>query len=560
MGTDGRAVLLARLRRALLGLGPQLGPLAQLRIRVLQPATRLVQLPHRLLGRGQLLLDQRDRALSAVGQLGGRALRGLRCVALGERAGDPVGVLPLQPGGRRGLGGAGQRAVLGPFGGLGAGPRGAQPGGVPGHLGLGPGAVGLGALGVPGGALGQCGGLLQLAGAAHLGPGAQGLVLGPQAGTPPVQLLQPGFGLGQCGAGGLELLVGGVQFGAQRLVAGVLRAGRAGLAPGGHPGVAAVVLEEARRGALGGRHDRQLLLLLVQRAERLGDIGDDRLVHRRQRLGQRLGERLLAGALGQLRLAQLHQQVHQRRVALFAETEQRLVHRPAVRPGRVVHQPAPVQGLGQPVAGDRRPGGVEQPESAVGRVGADLAGIDDPAVMDDSAVGDEVPVPRDAPAADCLQSATEGGVAGVAVLVEAAELDPAVAEALGVRVLAAEQQVPLHPLLRIGVRLDPVRGEVAVQQERQGQREHLGLAGAVVATEQQPAVAEVELLDVVVEEVDQADPQRLPAGAARRRQRRLDGGAHRVPSFLRFAVAVLRALGALRALWPGSSSTVSPTR
>ena len=98
-----------------------------------------------------------------------------------------------------------------------------------------------------------------------------------------------------------------------------------------------------------------------------------------------------------------------------------------------------------------------------------------------------------------------------AVAVAAAELQPRVAEPLGMRVLAAEQQVPLHPLLRVGVRLDPVRGQVAVQQERQRQREHLRLAGAVVAAQQQPAVAEPELLLVVVEEVDQPGAQRLPA-------------------------------------------------
>jgi hypothetical protein len=60
-----------------------------------------------------------------------------------------------------------------------------------------------------------------------------------------------------------------------------------------------------------------------------------------------------------------------------------------------------------------------------------------------------------------------------------------------------------------------VRGQVAVEQERQEQREDLGLAGAVVAAQQEPAVVEPELLHVVVEEIDEPGPQWLPAGPLR---------------------------------------------
>lgn len=80
------------------------------------------------------------------------------------------------------------------------------------------------------------------------------------------------------------------------------------------------------------------------------------------------------------------------------------------------------------------------------------------------------------------------------------------------RVVTAEEEVPFHPLAGVTVRLHPSRAQVAVEQEGQGQREHLGLAGAVVASQQQASVAEVELLHVVVEEVDEPDPQGLPAG------------------------------------------------
>jgi hypothetical protein len=61
-----------------------------------------------------------------------------------------------------------------------------------------------------------------------------------------------------------------------------------------------------------------------------------------------------------------------------------------------------------------------------------------------------------------------------------------------VRVRTAPQQVPLPPLVRVGVRLEPARREVAVEQERQRQRQHLRLAGAVVPAQQQPPIDEGE--------------------------------------------------------------------
>jgi hypothetical protein len=91
----------------------------------------------------------------------------------------------------------------------------------------------------------------------------------------------------------------------------------------------------------------------------------------------------------------------------------------------------------------------------------------------------------------------------IPVLVQTAELQPGVAGPLVVGVLAAEQQVPLHPLAAVAVRLDAVRRELAVQQERQRQCEHLRLTGAVVAAQQQPTVVEPEFLIVVVEDVHQ---------------------------------------------------------
>ena len=76
---------------------------------------------------------------------------------------------------------------------------------------------------------------------------------------------------------------------------------------------------------------------------------------------------------------------------------------------------------------------------------------------------------------------------------------------------AAHEQVPAHPLAGVAVGLDARRLDLGIEEERQGQRQHLGLAGTVVAPEQKMAVAEPELLAVVVVELDEAQAQRLPA-------------------------------------------------
>lgn len=137
------------------------------------------------------------------------------------------------------------------------------------------------------------------------------------------------------------------------------------------------------------------------------------------------------------------------------------------------------------------------------------------------------------------------------------------------RVLAAEQEVPLHALAGVGVGFDAARGQVAVEEEGQGEGEDLGLAGAVVAAQQQAAVLEVELLGVVEEEVHQSGAQRLPAGPAGAGQighgsdggrRRMAGGGesggHRCV-VLGWVVLGWAVLG--RGVFPGSSTTVSPT-
>ncbi len=292
--------------------------------------------------------------------------------------------------------------------------------------------------------------LLQFSGAAHLGALAQGRVLGPQACPGLFQGGDPFLGRRPLllGAGLLGLRFGEVPL--KVLVAGVLAAGEAGAPAGGDPGVAPVVVQEGGGGPLGGGGGRQFLLLLVQGAEGLGHVGDDRLVHGRQGLGEGPGQRCLVGALGQLRLAQLDEQVDQGAVALLAESEECLVDGPAVGPGLVVHHAVSGDGLGEPVPGQGRAGGVEQAE---GRRGL-LDGVARAVV--DALARERVPVAGDAPPADCLESAGQRSEMPLAAgPVESAELDPGVAEPLGVRMLAAEEQVPLHPLAGVSVGLDP---------------------------------------------------------------------------------------------------------
>ena len=144
----------------------------------------------------------------------------------------------------------------------------------------------------------------------------------------------------------------------------------------------------------------------------------------------------------------------------------------------------------------------------------DARSVDQREVLADALVCDEKPVCGDPAALHRLHAAADRAERGAA-LAASAELEPRVAEPLIVRMLATEKQIPLHPFARVGVGLDAVCGEVAVEQERKRERQHLRLAGPVVAAQQQSPVAERELLLVVVEEIDEPQPQRLPALAGR---------------------------------------------
>ena len=113
-----------------------------------------------------------------------------------------------------------------------------------------------------------------------------------------------------------------------------------GLALGRHLRVPAVVAEEVGRRLLRLGEGAQRVALLVETAERLGDGRHEARTERGQCLGERPGQQLLVRLLRQLRLAQLDQQVDQGLVAVRAEAEQVLVHRPAVVGRPVVDEAA----------------------------------------------------------------------------------------------------------------------------------------------------------------------------------------------------------------------------
>ena len=178
---------------------------------------------------------------------------------------------------------------------------------------------------------------------------------------------------------------------------------------------------------------------------------------------------------------------------MLAEPEQGFIHRPPVISGPVVYEPLSIDRLAQLFPRERHPAGGQEME-----------------LLADALRCDEEPVACDAPASDGFQAAADRAEAGAPVSDAASELEPRVPQAFRMGMPAAQEQIPLHLLLPVAVRLYAVRRELAVQQERQRQCQHLGLAGSVVAAQQQPAVVEPELLGVVVEHVDQTGPQRLP--------------------------------------------------
>ncbi len=432
--------------------------------------------------------DLVERGGAVVGDRGHRPPQGRR-VGQGTGPGRSVGVGVGGRGLRGGPGGLRQRVLAVRRRGLGGRSGRRQPGAAA-HVGVaGCGQAPVGGFGPLLRGLGLLTGPVQLAQFRCLGELlADRLQLVPAA----AHLFQSVRRLPLRRLGGLGELADLAEPAAGVLVGGVRGAQLPGLAPGCHAGVAGIADAEPVDVVVGVLQRAQFVTLLLQVVEARGGVGEQAGIQRRECLRQCPGEQHRIGALGQLRLPKLDQQVDQSAVAVGAELEQPFVEQAPVVLGGAHDVAAVADRIHEPVAAERGAGGGDQRQ-----------------VDADPPVGDEEPAVGDAPTRDRLHRDPGGEEELVTGFVDAAELDPRVAEAFGVA--AAQEEVPLHPLVLVAVRLDPVRGELAVQQQGQGERQHLRLAGPVVPPPQQPAVAEPELLAVVMEKVEQSDPQRLPA-------------------------------------------------
>ena len=84
------------------------------------------------------------------------------------------------------------------------------------------------------------------------------------------------------------------------------------------------------------RQFRQLGAVFLELVHRVGHVAQQIVRQRRQRFGQRARQTVFIGTLRQLRLAQLDQRIHQRRIAHFAKMKQTLVDGAPVSAGRVI--------------------------------------------------------------------------------------------------------------------------------------------------------------------------------------------------------------------------------
>lgn len=305
-------------------------------------------------------------------------------------------------------------------------------------------------------------------------------------------------------AGGLPLQRGVARL-ARSVELGLGLPHRARLPPALQARVIAIALIEAGHGLPQFLEPLELVSVFLELAHGICDIGEQVGRQRWQGFAQRIRQQALIGLLGELRLAQLDQRVDQGVVALLAEVEQALVHGPAVAARIVEYLAGILEALAQPLFGEHDTLLADKPQV--------LAHAERLATVLD----DEVPGVDVGARSDCEKTGAECEEVLAVVGVAPAELDPRIART---PLLHAEQQVPGHPLTGITIRLDARGLDLGVEQERQCQRQNFGFAGAVIAPQQEVAVPEPELLAVEMEQLDEAEPERLPAPPLRPRQRR----------------------------------------
>ncbi len=219
-----------------------------------------------------------------------------------------------------------------------------------------------------------------------------------------------------------------------------------GSPPRRHPGVAPVPLEEVLD-ALARRAKRvEGRTIGLEAPERLGHVGDDGGRDRRQGLAEGGRQPSLVELTGELRLAQLDEEIDERAVAVLTELEERPVDGPPVRRGRREDLAAIADRLGQALSRQGRAGRALKEER-----------------LADSPAGDEQPFAHEPAALDGTESRAQRQVVTGAVLVATTQLEPGVAEPV---LVLAEQQVPLDAFRGIAVGLEAMRRGLAVEQER----------------------------------------------------------------------------------------------
>src|SRR3990167_142851 len=202
----------------------------------------------------------------------------------------------------------------------------------------------------------------------------------------------------------------------------------------------------------------------------------------------------------QLRLAQLDQGVHQRFIALGPYLEQAFIDRAAVAVGGL-------ENLASTLSFNR---------FAQALPGKDhLLLIGEPDILANAGIGTVWPTFKDEKPTVYLrfahrsrQAGTQGEVVRNPICGPATKFDPGVANA---SLIGTHQQVPGHFFAVVTIGLNARWPQLGIEQERQGERKHLGLACSVVASQEQMAIPEPEFLAVVVKEFAQPQPQRLPA-------------------------------------------------
>ena len=259
-----------------------------------------------------------------------------------------------------------------------------------------------------------------------------------------VQALLVRLVAGDSGAGLVEFRLRGVHVAAGVVEIGLRLPQCSCTAPGGDLRVPPIASPERSDCLAHGLDLLQVPPDVIELAHGFGDILERRAIERTQRVGQRFREAPLVRILGQLRLAQLNQGVDQRIIPLGPQSKQPLIHGASIGLGVGEHLAMGADGFDQAVSRQRG-----------------LLRRGQPKTRADALFGDEEPRFGTGSAGNRAQAAAQGQCQHPPGAVAPPELHPGVADAA--LVALAHQQVPLHALAAVPVRLDAGRAQVGIQ-------------------------------------------------------------------------------------------------